>query len=83
MVGMVPVPSTGHADGLDGRVAVRDERVFEVVTCHIASNHDVVREPAGVPNDQRHRATGRNLQRGGSANEYSSNVALIHRASIC
>ena len=63
MVGMVLVPGVGRLDRLDVHMDVREEIVFEVVTGRLASGHELVREPAGVPDDQRHRPPGGDPQR--------------------
>ena len=63
MVGMVFVTSIGSCDGLAVDMNVREEIVLEVVTRHVSSRHELVRDPAGVSDDERHQATGGDPQR--------------------
>ena len=59
------VVRVGRLDLLDVDVQIREEIVLEVVAHHVAPGHELVLEPADVPDDQRHGPAGRNPQRVG------------------
>jgi hypothetical protein len=57
-VGMALVTGIGRRDRFAVHVYIRKEIELEVVTRHFLSSHELMREPAGVSDDERHWATG-------------------------
>ena len=62
---MLLVTGVGRLDRFDVDVEVCEEILLEVIPLHVASRHELVRDSAGVPDNQRHRASGGNPQRFG------------------
>ena len=60
LVAMVVITSSTLLGLLDIHVKIREQVLPEIVVCHLTTGHELVRHPPDVPNDQGHRAPGRN-----------------------